>query len=82
MSISPVTIENADNEVLNFSLERLHCDLNQNGETDLADAVQCLQAISDSDSSVVFSPETDVDQDGRLGLVEAIFILQSLSLMR
>jgi hypothetical protein len=61
-------------------------DLDGNGLADLADAILCLKALSSMNAEGLRpdfpSSGADVDSDGRIGLPEAVYILQKMAGLR
>jgi len=55
-------------------------DVNKSGAVDLADLVLCLQIVSETDiESQSVHIKADVNSDERIGLAEAVYILQNLA---
>jgi hypothetical protein len=65
---------------LNLSDVILKGDINGDGNVDLADLIETLQILTGKNIEVM--PGTDVNQNGRTGMEEAIYILQKISGIR
>ena len=57
-------------------------DINGDGVVDLQDAMLVLQVLSGKTPSVTIRSKADVNQDGKLGAAETIYILQKVSGLR
>ena len=57
-------------------------DLNGSGTLSLEDAILALMAISDHDISESVHVDREVDRDGKIGLADALYILQALARLR
>jgi len=57
-------------------------DINGNGAVDLTDAVMVLQVLSRVTPTQPINKNANVDGDGKIGLQEAIYILQGVAEMR
>lgn len=53
-------------------------DINQDGQADLADAIIALQIISDTRPGTLIRKASDISGDGKIGLEEAIYLLQHI----
>ncbi|MDM8551366.1 cohesin domain-containing protein [Desulfobacterales bacterium HSG2] len=62
-----------------FNLKSLLGDINQNNEIDLKDAILTLQVLVGSMTSfMTVNKEDDINEDGRIGIEEVIYILRQL----
>jgi uncharacterized protein YkwD len=57
-------------------------DLNGNGSLGLEDAILALRVLTQSASGVSLHPDREPDQDGKIGLTDALHILQALAELR
>ena len=57
-------------------------DVNNDRTVDLADAILCLQLLSGASPKPVVDLKSDINEDGAIGMEEAIFILYEISGMR
>jgi len=57
-------------------------DLDGNGTMGLEDAILALMVISNQDVQGSVHPDREVDQDGKIGLADALYILQALAALR
>jgi hypothetical protein len=90
-SFSNVTLSSGEIITKNFELESIILttkgDINRDSNIDLIDAILSLQALSGIDTSGKIPSHyemsgADVDNDGKIGFAEAIFILQDISGLR
>lgn len=65
-----------------FSMGCLRLDITKDGNVDLGDAVRVLQILAGSGTSPGVSEETDVNRNYKIGLEEAVYILQKISGLR
>lgn len=63
----------------NILLQIAPGDADGNGVLELRDALLALQVISNMDMAITVTSQSDVNSDGRLGLEEAVFILNRVS---
>jgi hypothetical protein len=77
---SPITIFQDQEISLNISMSFAKGDVNGDGNTDLADVIAALRAASGNAQSV--RTEADVNNDGRIGLEEAVYVLQKVARIR
>lgn len=61
--------------------EKLAGDINGDFVVNLQDAIMSLKIISGYDQYDIINTNSDVNQDGKIGLEEAIYILQTISLL-
>ena len=57
-------------------------DVDNSGELDLIDAILCMKVVCGIDPGVALYAGADVNQDKKLGLEEAMYILQKISGLR
>ena len=65
-----------------YSSEIVIGDLNGNGSLGLEDAILALRVLAQTASGVTVQLDREVDQDGKIGLPDALYILQSLAGLR
>jgi hypothetical protein len=65
-----------------YSSEIVVGDLNGNGTLGLEDAILALKVLSQSAPGVTVHLDREADQDGKIGLPDALYILQSLAGLR
>ena len=57
-------------------------DLNNDGKSDLADAIIAMQVMTNIAPAQTYSKEGDVNSDGKIGQPEAIYIMQKAAGVR
>jgi hypothetical protein len=68
--------------IIGSSSTNIKGDVNGDGVVDLTDTILALKAISANPSGEPIHIESDVDSDGKMGLAEAIYILQYVGGLR
>jgi len=74
-----LTIQESHACEINVSFPNVDPDPDMDGDVDLTDVILCLQTICGIETAETISVTADVNLDGKIGVVEAIYILRSVS---
>ena len=64
---------------IDFTGSIIRGDINQDGNTNLYDVILCLQILSGISPAVPVYTDADINNDNKLGIEEAIYLLQKIS---